>query len=79
MCDFSTDPKVGDIVLASIDGEQTVKIFQRIRGDVWLVLENKDFQPIRITENMDCKIQGVAVHDQVLACHSIGDGYRATP
>ena len=62
MCDFSIDPKVGDIVLASIDGEQTVKIFQRIRGDVWLVPENKDFQPIRITEDMDCKIQGVVVH-----------------
>ena len=62
MCDFSIEPKVGDIVLASINGEQTVKIFQRIRGEVWLVPENKEYQPLKITEEMDCKLQGVVVH-----------------
>lgn len=36
----------GDIVAAMIDGEATVKTFQRKRGKVWLVPHNPAFSPI---------------------------------
>ncbi|MER0477331.1 transcriptional repressor LexA [Streptomyces sp. Edi2] len=36
----------GDIVAAMIDGEATVKRFKRNATGVWLMPENKDYQPI---------------------------------
>jgi repressor LexA len=36
----------GDIVAAMIDGEATVKTFQRKRGHVWLLPNNPDYEPI---------------------------------
>ncbi len=36
----------GDIVAAMIDGEATVKTFQRHGGRVWLVPQNQDYSPI---------------------------------
>ena len=36
----------GDIVAAMIDGEATVKTFQRRDGHVWLMPHNEDFAPI---------------------------------
>lgn len=36
----------GDIVAAMIDGEATVKTFQRKRGKVWLMPHNTSFSPI---------------------------------
>jgi repressor LexA len=36
----------GDIVAAMIDGEATVKTFQKKRGQVWLLPHNVDYDPI---------------------------------
>lgn len=40
------DADNGDIVAAMIDGEATVKRLKRDGADVWLMPENKDYQPI---------------------------------
>ncbi|MCX4826700.1 transcriptional repressor LexA [Streptomyces sp. NBC_01142] len=40
------DANNGDIVAAMIDGEATVKRFKRSGTDVWLMPENRDYQPI---------------------------------
>ncbi len=36
----------GEIVAAMIDGEATVKTFQRTGGQVWLLPHNEAFEPI---------------------------------
>jgi repressor LexA len=36
----------GDIVAAMIDGEATVKQYTRKDGHVWLMPQNKDYEPI---------------------------------
>lgn len=49
----------GDIVLASIDGECTVKnYFVDEDGDHWLVPRNDAYRPIRLTEEMNVRFIG---------------------
>lgn len=49
----------GDVVVACIDGECTVKAYYKDRdGSVWLVPRNKDYHPIHITEDMNAHIVG---------------------
>lgn len=55
----------GKIVLGVLNGEFTVKRLSYDKEKLFLVPENKDFQPIEVTEEMDFKIWGVvtfAVH-----------------
>ena len=42
----SRPPSNGEIVAAMIDGEATVKTFQRKDGQVWLLPHNDAFEPI---------------------------------
>ncbi len=52
----------GDIVVACIDGECTVKAYYKDRdGAVWLVPRNKDYHPICITEGMNAHIVGKVI------------------
>jgi repressor LexA len=51
----------GDIVVALIDGEATVKRFDKISGKLWLVAENPAFAPIELDPSRDNKIQGKVV------------------
>ena len=52
----------GDVVVACIDGECTVKSYYKDRdGTVWLVPRNKDYHPIRITEEMNAHIVGKVI------------------
>lgn len=49
----------GDTVVACIDGEWTVKNFLcREDGSIWLIPQNRNFRPIRLTEDMNCRIWG---------------------
>lgn len=49
----------GDIVVASIDGEYTVKTyFGDEEGNRWLVPRNENYNPILLTEEMDIRILG---------------------
>ena len=58
--DRSKTPKIGDIVLAAIDGEFTIKTLARKKdGSPRLLPANKEFSPIEITEEMNFEIWGV--------------------
>ena len=52
----------GRIVIASLDGELTVKRFLRNGGEVYLAAENCSYDPIRVSPEMDFEIWGVVVH-----------------
>lgn len=52
----------GDVVVACIDGECTVKSYYKdADGTVWLVPRNDDYHPIRITEDMNAHIVGKVI------------------
>lgn len=50
------------IVIASVDGEQTVKRILLDRGRITLAPENKSYEPIKITESMHFKILGAVLY-----------------
>lgn len=52
----------GDIVVACVDGEYTVKVlFTDEKGRRWLVPQNDDYLPILLTEQMQVRIIGRVV------------------
>jgi DNA polymerase V len=57
--DRSKQPTIGDIVLAVLDGEFTIKTLSRNGDVVRLLPANKDYSPIVITEEMNFEIWGV--------------------
>ena len=57
--DRSKQARIGDIVLASIDGEFTVKTLAKHLSQPRLVPANKQYKYIDITENMEFEIWGV--------------------
>ena len=60
--DRSLEPKDGKIAVCFIDGEFTVK---RIKTDIdclWLMPENKAFQPIKVTEENLLVIWGIVTY-----------------
>ena len=57
--DRSLTPKNGDIVLASLNGEFTVKFLKKNQYKCWLCPANSKFTDIEITEEMDMQIWGV--------------------
>ena len=51
--EYDTNIVDGDIVVATIDGESTLKSYTIDEcGNQWLVPHNPDFEPIRLTEEM---------------------------
>ena len=52
----------GSIVIAVIEGEFTVKRFQRTEGRCFLLAENPSFKPIEITEGMRVEVWGVVTY-----------------
>jgi DNA polymerase V len=63
--DRSLEAASGDIVVAALNGELTVKRLLTKDGKVWLMPENPEFKPLEITEGTDLHIWGVvssAVH-----------------
>jgi DNA polymerase V len=60
--DRSKTPKIGDVVLAVVDGEFTIKTLAKNKvGQARLMPANKDFKPIEITEEMQFQIWGVVI------------------
>ncbi len=59
--DKSLEPKNGKIAVCFIDGEFTVKRIKisRENGIVWLVAENKEYKPIRVTPENELMIWGI--------------------
>ena len=48
----------GDIVLAVVDGEFTVKRYRKVDGSVFLYPENKSMRPIKIFEGSESYVWG---------------------
>ena|SRR5665213_1598859 len=57
--DRSINAKNGDIILAVLNGEFTVKYFKKNDFKCWLVPANKKIQEIEITGEMDFQVWGV--------------------
>jgi len=57
--DKSEDVSHGDIVIAVVDGELTVKRFSNIKGHISLISENKSFPPIEFKDGSELIIWGV--------------------
>ena len=60
--DKSLEPKNRSIVLAVIDGEFTVKRVNVNNDDLYLMPENSNFSPIKITEEMDFQVWGIVTY-----------------
>ncbi len=60
--DKALDPQNGKIVIASIDGEFTVKRVVKINDELFLVAENPEFEPIKVNPEDDFQIFGVVIH-----------------
>ncbi|MEO8415225.1 MAG: translesion error-prone DNA polymerase V autoproteolytic subunit [Ginsengibacter sp.] len=60
--DRSITPQNGDIVLAILNGEFTVKYLKKNKYKCWLVPANSKFKEIEITADMDMQIWGVVTN-----------------
>ena len=63
--DKAIDPQEGDIVVAYIDGEFTLKRVKfDTKGDcLWLMPANKDYTPIKVTEDNNFIVWGVLTYN----------------
>lgn len=55
----TTDARIGDIVIAEIDGEWTIKYLRKRAGNYYLAPANKNYPPI--TPDGDLKISAVVI------------------
>jgi DNA polymerase V len=60
--DKSLDPKSGDIVVAAVDGDFTLKHLKRKGQEAWLVPANPAYQPIALHEAADAQLWGVVTY-----------------
>ncbi len=56
-----TEARNGQIIVARIDDEVTVKRFVRAKSHIELLPENSDFEPIIVTQDREFTIEGIAV------------------
>lgn len=61
LIDRSLTPKNGDIILAVVNGEFTVKYLRKKEYTCWLVPANKKYKEIEITSDMDFIVWGVVI------------------
>ena len=59
--DRSLNPKNGDIVLAVINGEFTVKFLKKNDFKCWLIPANNKYKEIEVTDEMNMQIWGVVI------------------
>ena len=57
----SSNAENGQIVVARIEDEVTLKRFKKVGNKVNLIAENKNFKDLLIDESMDLTIEGIAV------------------
>ena len=57
----SADAQNGEIIVARIDDEVTLKRFKKDSSGIRLVAENKSFSDIRVDETSNFSIEGKAV------------------
>lgn len=59
--DRSLEPLNNKIAVCVIDGEFTVKRIKKETNTVWLIPENEEFQPIKVTEDNEFIVWGIAI------------------
>jgi DNA polymerase V len=57
--DRALEPSHGDIVIAVVDGELTVKRLEKRRGKIRLIAENPAYAPIEFKEGQELMVWGV--------------------
>ena len=62
--DKSLEAKNGDFVVAFVDGEFTLKEFRydKVEKCAWLIPHNKDYEPIKVTEENEFLVWGVLTY-----------------
>jgi DNA polymerase V len=60
--DKSLEAKHNSVLICFIDGEFTVKKVQKINGDLYLIPQNKDFAPIKVSKESDFRLWGVVTY-----------------
>ena len=60
--DRSVEPEGGDVVVAALDGELTVKRYEVHSGHPYLMPENEDHDPIAIDPGQELIVWGVVQH-----------------
>ncbi len=60
--DKSLEPQNNRIAICQIDGEFTVKRIKIEKDIVWLIAENEDYQPIKVTPENDFMIWGIVIN-----------------
>jgi DNA polymerase V len=60
--DKSLEPKDGDIAVCFLDGEFTVKRISKGDDGLYLVPANKEFKPIRISEESEFLVWGIVTY-----------------
>lgn len=60
--DKSLDADDNKIAVCYIDGDFTVKRIKKDKNCLWLVPENKAYEPIQVTEENDFLIWGIVTH-----------------
>jgi DNA polymerase V len=62
LVDRSLNPVNGNIVVAVLNGEFTVKFIRKNEHTCWLVPANSKYPEIKITSEMDMQVWGVVTH-----------------
>lgn len=57
--DRSVQPRDGNVILAVVDGDFTVKTLHQARGSIFLMPENGRYPAIKIKKEMDFSVWGV--------------------
>lgn len=57
--DKSLEARSGDIVVAAVDGEFTLKRFKTQASGAWLIAEHPGYPPIALHEAIDASLWGV--------------------
>ncbi|WP_370227215.1 LexA family protein [Mesoflavibacter sp.] len=60
--DKSLEPKSNKIAVCFIDGDFTVKRIQIEKDVIWLIAENKEYKPIKVTKDNDFVIWGIVTN-----------------
>jgi DNA polymerase V len=60
--DKSIEPRDSSIVVCIIDGEFTVKRFKKIGADYFLLPENDQYKPIKVSKENDFRIWGTVTY-----------------
>lgn len=60
--DKSLQPQDNKIAICQIDGSFTVKRIKIEKDVVWLIAENEDYKPIKVTPENEFMIWGIVIH-----------------